>query len=98
MAKAHHGTNTFLKEKQTVPDGQARLEITEREGKRSSTSLLDTRIIEERECPRREHKGKPDAGNLHVRFDEGVGLRPHPTLLVKLSSLKLQAANVLHFG
>ncbi len=38
---------------------------------------------ESRECPRREHRGKPDAGKLHVRFDEGAGPRPRPTLLVK---------------
>ena len=27
-------------------------------------------------CPRREFSGKPDAGNPHVRFDEGEGVSP----------------------
>jgi len=27
-------------------------------------------------CLSEKFKGKPDAGNLHVRFDEGEGLDP----------------------
>jgi hypothetical protein len=33
-------------------------------------------------CLSEKFKGKPDAGNLHVRFDEGEG-NSLPTLLVK---------------
>jgi len=41
-----------------------------------------------RACPDREYPGPPDAGNLHVRWDEGEGSRVRPcslsTLLVSL--------------
>ena len=40
-----------------------------------------------RACPDREYPGPPDAGNLHVRWDEGEGSRVRPcslsTLLVQ---------------
>jgi len=31
-------------------------------------------------CLRREFPGEPDAGNPHVRFDEGEGRKPLSTL------------------
>jgi len=42
-------------------------------------------------CLRRELSGEPDAGNLHLRFDEGragraVGVAPSPTLPARLPS------------
>ena len=44
-----------------------------------------------RACPDREYPGPPDAGNLHVRWDEGEGSRVRPcslsTLLAKKESV-----------
>ena len=37
-----------------------------------------------RACPDREYPGPPDAGNLHVRWDEGEGSRVRPCSLSTL--------------
>jgi len=44
-----------------------------------------------RACLGREPPGKPDAGNPHVRFDEGEGVKPLPTLLNSADDKLLEA-------